>query len=184
MTEHTDFFVEKVASANDRGEDSIVAALIITVLSVAALLLWLRQPPQVVAVERVPDGVRQVLTELSVAATEISMVAELDGKLPSIEVLRESGLTPFANASEGRWVEIQPGCAFGISGLFGVSLGIDGRLTHISWREISGQFFSKVDGRLADTLCNVDALIKKESGWNMYEPLQLIHKSTDDKHPH
>ena len=184
MTANTDFFVEKVPPSNSRGEDPIVAALIVVVLAVAALLLWLRQLPEVVVVERVPDEVRQLLTELSVAATEVKMMAELDEKAPTIEVLRAAGVTPFANAGASRWVEVQSGCYLGISGLFGFRLIVDSRLTHISWRKMSPKSVSNTESRLDNTLCHADAIITNEGNWNVYEPLQLVHKSTDDKHPH
>ncbi|UZE97078.1 DUF6162 family protein [Alkalimarinus alittae] len=184
MTASTDFFVEKVHPANGRGEDPIVAALIVVVLAVAALLLWLRQPPEVVVAERVPDEVRQVLTELSVAATEIKMMAELDEKVPTIEVLQASGVTPFANAGASRWVEVQSGCYLGIRGSFGFRLIGDSRLTHISWRKMPPQFVSNIESRLDNTLCNAGAIINNEGNWNIYESLQLVHQSTDDKHLH
>lgn len=180
----TDFLVEEVAPVNERGEDPVVALFIVVVLSVAALLLWLRQPLQVERVERFPDGVRHVLTELSVAATELKMMAELDDSLPSIQELRDFGVPPFASDNEGIWNEVIPGCYLGSRGLFDLRLKVNGSLTTISWRKVSAQPAINQRSNLESALCNIDLEGNNLGGWSIYEPLQSVNKQTHSKHPH
>ena len=184
MSIQIDSFVEKVPPANARGEDPIIVGVIIAVLCCAALLLWLRQPYQGPVVERVPDGARQVLTELSVAATEIKMIVELDGEYPSMAELLEMGVTPFANEGRENWVEAQSGCYLGVVEKFNFRLIVQTAKTDINWRRVSNIVTETAAAPLDSTLCKTEGREGGDGNWEVYSPLQSKHNSTNDKHPH
>lgn len=172
---------EKIRPVNRQGEDAVISCLVVAVVCCSALMLWLRQPSQVVAVERVPDGARQILTELSVAAEEIHMMTELDGKYPSMNDLRQMGVAPFASDHQQHWAEVQPGCYLGSAGEFSFRLIAVDAITDISW--VAGGNDSQ-SGRLDKALCVKRLSEDKGRHWQVYSPSQTQHFSRSSGHSH
>ncbi|WP_250654898.1 hypothetical protein [Alkalimarinus coralli] len=172
---------EKIRPINRQGEDTVIACLVVAVVCCSVLMLWLRQPGQVAAVERVPDGARQTLTELSVAAEEIHMMTELDGRYPTVSDLRQMGVAPFASNHQQRWVEVQPGCYLGSTGEFSFRLMTADATTDISWR--AGGNDSQPE-QLNKALCTKRLSEDKGLDWQVFSSSQTPHHSRSREHSH
>ncbi|OUS25834.1 hypothetical protein A9Q99_20480 [Gammaproteobacteria bacterium 45_16_T64] len=92
-------FIESVKPWDGRTEDILVFSSILLILILASGLLFLLYPPQPNHHVRIPNNIRQPLTELSIAAEEIIMLRELEGKTPSLPSLQAMGIPPFEDHS-------------------------------------------------------------------------------------
>lgn len=101
---------ETVHPFDGKREDKYVFSSIVAILFLAGILLFTLYPATKIDNAKAPKEIRQTLTELSNAAEEIGMIAEMEGALPSLQTLMEFSLepiapSPLANKAKWRWVK-------------------------------------------------------------------------------
>lgn len=125
---------EVVAPANHIREDLWVALLVLTILLLAGGLLSLRSPPpEQVHGQDPPDEIRQLVTELVIAADEINFLVaagELAAK-PTVSALQEAGIPPF---DLWDFTEPAPGCYVLDAEDFHLRLRLDNQAAMLHWQ--------------------------------------------------